>query len=251
VTVNTYKQGVSGAKESIPLSQLLTLDLQSTSPTMVYFMPQQAFDQLELVVGGLVNLGLDMELYEAFAGFVPAPLPVVLTTFAGQATPTGVTLTWETASESNTAYFVVERAEGASADFHVLGQVQSAGTSTQAHRYQFVDATPGGLRYYRLRQVDFDGQESFSSVIAVQAAPRSIALDAYPSPATDIVTVAGPAGTVVRVFDQLGHQVRSVEIAPTQVQQLDVRSLPNGVYVVQNAATGERTKFVKINGPRE
>jgi hypothetical protein len=248
VTVNTYKQGSSGERESLPLSQLLTLDLQSTSPTMVYFMPQQAFDHIELVVGGLVNLGLDMELYEAFAGFVPTPLPIVLTTFAGQASPTGVTLIWETASESNTAHFVIERAERASTDFRALGEVQSAGTSTQAHRYQFVDATPGGLCYYRLRQVDRNGQQSFSPVIAVQAAPRSAALAAYPSPATDRVTVAGPAGTVVRVFDQVGHQVRRVEISPAQVQQLDVRSLPNGVYFVQNVSTGERSKFLKVNG---
>jgi hypothetical protein len=53
-------------------------------------------------------------------------------------------------------------------------------------RKEVVDALPSGLRYYRLRQVDLDGHESFSPVLAVQAAPPSSTLVAYPSPATDI-----------------------------------------------------------------
>jgi hypothetical protein len=251
VIIRTYSKGSSTHLESFPLSQLLTVNLQNATPTMVNFMPQQAFDHVELVVGGLVNLGVDMALYEAYAAFTPTPLPVKLTTFVGQATPTGVSLTWETATEHNAAHFVVERAESASTEFRALGQVKSAGTSMQAKRYQFVDATPGGLRYYRLRQVDLDGQESFSQVVAVKTDPQSATLTAYPSPATDMVTVVGPAGTTVHVFDHLGHQVQTAQISLAQMQQFDVRSLPNGVYVVQNAATGERTKFVKANGIKE
>lgn len=251
VTINTYKQGTSGVKESFPLNQLLTVDLQSNSPTTVYFMPQQAFDHIELIVGGVLNLGFTMELYEAFAGFIPTPLPVELTSFLGKATPVGVALTWETASERNANYFVVERAESASSAFQALGQVKSVGTSTQAHRYQFVDATAAGLSYYRLRQVDLDGQESFSPVVAVRTELQRASLAAYPSPATGILTVTGQAGTHVSIVNQLGHEVQRAEISVAQVQQLDVRSLPNGIYFVRNAATGERTKFVKTNGPAE
>jgi hypothetical protein len=251
ITVRTFIQGNSTYQESFPLDQLLTINLQNATPTMVVFTPQKAFDQIELIVGGLVNLGVDMELYEAFAGFIPVPLPVKLTTFAGQITPAGVSLAWETATEHNTAHFVVERAESASAEFRALGQVKSAGNSLEARRYQFVDATPGELRYYRLRQVDLDGRESFSPVVAVQPEPRSARLAAYPSPATGILTVSGAAGTRVSIYDRMGHHVQTAEISLAQVQQVDVRSLPNGVYFVHNATTGERTKFVKATGTED
>ncbi len=251
IIVSTYMKTSAGTSmmESFPLNQLLTLNLQSSSPTVVSFTPKRYFNQIELSVGGLLNAGMSVDFFTAFAGV--SPLPVVLTAFQGKVTAGGVALTWETASERNTDHFVVERASGSPADFQALGQVQSGGNSTQALHYQFVDAMPSGLNYYRLRQVDLNGEETFSPVVAVKASQTSTGLVAYPSPATETLTIAGPVGAHVGVFDQLGRQVQQTQLSFAQGQQLDVRSLPNGVYYLQNTATGERTKFVKAGGLRE
>jgi len=217
----------------------------SSATNKLTFTAKQPFDQLELRVGGLLNVNSNVDVYAVFA--TVSPLPVQLTTFQGKATETGVALTWETASERNADYFEVQRAEGLSSGYSSLGQVKSAGTSAQAHTYQFVDAHAMGLHYYRLRQVDASGAETFSPVVTVDAGLMA-RLTAYPTLATNVVNVTGRAGTHLTIFDQQGQQVQVADIAASQRQQLDVSRLPGGVYFLRDAATGQSTRFIKSSG---
>jgi hypothetical protein len=209
------------------------------------FTAAQPFDQLELRVGSLLNVSSNVDVYAVFA--TVSPLPVQLTTFQGKATGTGVALTWETASEHDADYFEVQRAEGLSSSYSSLGQVKSAGTSAQVHTYQFADAHATGLHYYRLRQVDANGTETFSPVVTVDAGLLA-SLSAYPTLATNVVNVTGRAGTHLTIFDQQGQQVQVADIAANQRQQLDVSRLPGGVYFLRDAATGQSTRFIKSSG---
>ncbi|RYE83225.1 MAG: hypothetical protein EOO65_04300, partial [Methanosarcinales archaeon] len=96
------------------------------------------------------------------------PLPVKLTSFAGQVDGHNLaTLCWTTASEYNTAYFALERsAEGIS--FTEVGRVAAAGASNQSLAYQWNDIQQlTHLTYYRLRQADNDGTVVYSSVVAL------------------------------------------------------------------------------------
>ncbi|MVN75807.1 T9SS type A sorting domain-containing protein [Hymenobacter sp. HMF4947] len=228
-------------------SDVLSLALQNTDVKNLTFTPTKAFDQIQVDYISLAALGKDIEFYEAYTSVTP--LPVTLLTFQAKATSTGAALTWDTASELNADYFVVERADDSPDTFRALGQVQSAGTSTQARHYQFVDATPARLSYYRLRQVDQDGTATYGPVVVLATEPQSAALAAYPSPATETLTVTGPAGAHFVVLDQLGRQVQHVDMVLNQ-QQIDVRNLPAGSYFLQDAATGKSTRFIKATGDR-
>ncbi|TVT42614.1 T9SS type A sorting domain-containing protein [Hymenobacter setariae] len=211
----------------------------------ISFTATQPFDQLELRVGALLNVSSNVDVYAVYG--TVSPLPVQLTTFQGQTTTTGVALKWETASEQNTDYFEVQRAESPSSNYSSLGQVKSAGTSTQARKYQFVDAHATGLHYYRLRQVDATGAETFSPVVTVDAGLVA-SLSAYPTLATSVVNVTGRAGTHLSVFDQQGQQVQVADISASQRQQLDVSNLPSGMYFLRDAATGQSARFIKSSG---
>jgi hypothetical protein len=245
--INTYQQTgtTTTPVESFLLSSnLLNLSVLSSGVTKASFTPTKEFNQVEFVFFSVLSLGQDVGFFEAFSTPV-APLPVVLTSFQGRAASTGVTLQWETASEVNTRHFVVERALDAAGPFQALTHVSSAGTSTQAHRYQFLDRQPSLLNYYRLRQVDLDGTETFSPVVILRAGPPSRALTAYPSPTTSQLTVVGAAGPAVFVLDQTGRLVRRVTVPAMPEVQLDVQDLPAGVYLLHDGTTGQRTKFVK------
>lgn len=219
------------------------LFLNSTA-NAVTFTATKPFDQLELQSEALASISSNISVYAVFA--TVAPLPVQLTSFLGKTTSTGVALTWETASEQHNDHFVVERADNSPDGFQALSLVKGAGTSAQGHQYQYTDATPGGLRYYRLRQVDTDGKESFSPVVAVKA--ELTALVAYPSVATETLTIAGAPNLHLRIFDQMGQQVQVADLVSTQSPQVDVRGLPSGVYFLRDAATGQSTRFIKSNG---
>lgn len=248
-TINTfYNDGTTSQPlESYLLSNnLLSLKVQASGITKVAFMPTQPFNQIELVYFSALALGQDIEVYEAYS--TVSPLPVTLTAFQAKATPAGVALAWTTASERGADYFAVERAADAQKSFQTIGRVRCAGTTTQAQAYQFVDATaaPGALGYYRLRQVDLDGTETFGSVLAVQGMPLANRLVAYPSPTAGPLAVVGGAGAQVTILDQLGRPVQRAHLSP-DLPQLDVRSLPSGQYFLQDDATGQRTRFAKAD----
>lgn len=244
-SVNTYMEtgGNTTAVESFPLSSnLINLSLLTGGINKANFMPTKPFNQVEIVFVALLSLGQNIGVFEAFSTPV-APLPVVLTKFQGKATSTGAALQWETASELTTSHFVVERASGATSNFRAIGRVGSAGTSSQRHQYQFLDGTLAQLSYYRLRQVDLDGTETFSPVVVVQT--EVVTLAAYPNPVTSLLTVLGSVGTTFIIMDQAGRQVGSATITENTLPQLDVSNLPAGLYFVQDCAAGKRARFVK------
>ncbi|UTW61897.1 hypothetical protein KFE98_18065 [bacterium SCSIO 12741] len=92
------------------------------------------------------------------------PLPVELGEFQIQNREDQVDLYWNTWSEINSDYFSVER----SADkdqWKEIGQVGAAGFSSDFKEYEFSDYDPlTGHSYYRLKQIDFDGQYEYSSI---------------------------------------------------------------------------------------
>lgn len=72
-------------------------------------------------------------------------------------------LTWCTAAETNNMEFVVERMN-ASGNFEIIGTVPGRGNSTQTTCYTFTDMTAGcDLTYYRLRQIDYNGNSTLSA----------------------------------------------------------------------------------------
>ncbi len=116
-------------------------------------------------------------------------LPVELTTFDAVAQPAHVDVLWNTATERNSAWFDVQR----SADgerFVDLGRVAAAGESLRPIDYLFKDAEPlEGLSYYRLYQVDRDGQGRYSETVPVYYRRDPRPIEVYPNPADETIRV--------------------------------------------------------------
>lgn len=242
--INTYQSPSTTPQQTISLGQLLSLQLLNSGGSAAEFVAAKPFDHIELAASGLVN-AYSIGLQYVFAD-VAGPLPVELVAFTGRATPAGVQLAWQTATETNNAYFAVERATNApTAGFIELGRVAGAGNSLVGRRYQFADAQPGALGYYRLRQVDGDGQVHYSPTVAVQAAAGA-GLSAYPSPATRTLLVASAAPARLQLLGARGELLRQYTVAAGQ-QPLDISALPVGVYFLRNSTTGQSTRFVKVS----
>ena len=174
-----------------------------------------------------------------------APLPVTLTRFAATVVGSRVELNWATASEKNNAYFAVERsADGQT--FGAIAEVPGRGSVSGPSTYAATDAAPvAGLGYYRLRQVDTDGTTAFSPVVTVTTKTANTLADwqLAPNPATDFVLLPRPnvAAGQVEVFDLRGQRWLSQQLAADHAPQLDIRSLPAGVYLLRVSAPGRPT----------
>jgi len=84
-------------------------------------------------------------------------LPVELTLFTATPTDRGILLHWTTMSESNSDYFILEK----SRDLLTFAEATRIKTSTYSNNkidYEFLDRAPyDGVSYYRLIQVDLNG----------------------------------------------------------------------------------------------
>ncbi|WP_052695105.1 T9SS type A sorting domain-containing protein [Hymenobacter sp. AT01-02] len=181
------------------------------------------------------------------------PLPVELTLFEAEARKGDAVLTWATASETNSAYFALE----ASVDGHQfqrIGKVAGQGTTNQPHKYQWIDTAIAhyatDVVYYRLRQVDVNGGESYSSVRAVRIAlPTKLTALAWPVPFQEeglTVTIrtgnSGPA--TLAVYDVLGRILLTrslrLDVGDTKVALSEIGWAPKGIYtlsITQDSST--------------
>ncbi|SHJ39857.1 Por secretion system C-terminal sorting domain-containing protein [Hymenobacter daecheongensis DSM 21074] len=167
-------------------------------------------------------------------------LPVELVSFGAQRSGRTVSCRWSTASEMNNAYFTVERSLTNAQGFKQIGRVAGAGSSTQAHAYLFVDEQPATtVAYYRLRQVDYDGTESFSPV-SVVAGTEQAAVSITPNPGsgryeirTSFSVPTYLHGSVVNTLGQHVLAIRQSVAAGSTQTPLDLSQQPAGLYIVR------------------
>ena len=177
-----------------------------------------------------------------------SPLPVELASFDATRRGSAVTLTWQTATETNNARFEVQRrADGGG--WAQVGAVEGRGTTETAQAYRFTDPTPpfaADALTYRLRQVDLDGSTSYSAPVTVQQRVERVTLRApFPNPASGAATVqfAVPERqrVTLRLYDVLGRRVQTlVDGARNGRQQvrLHTTDLSSGVYFLRLRAGG-------------
>lgn len=161
-------------------------------------------------------------------------LPVEWLYFDGHAEGNAAQLEWATATESNSDYFSVERLNE-DGIFMQAGTVAAAGNSTMMHTYAFTDPQLApGIYYYRVRQVDFDGTCSYSSIATVYISDDGPALHAFPNPAAFSISVQiGDAWieeqSVLTVTNAEGQVVRRSPVT----QSVLTLELDAGVYLLQ------------------
>lgn len=96
------------------------------------------------------------------------PLPIELAQLTASCSE-GQTpvISWVTASETNNAFFTLQRSVNA-VSWYDVATVSGAGNSNQLLNYTYTDNAAGsGIQYYRLLQTDFDGTVNEAGVVSV------------------------------------------------------------------------------------
>jgi hypothetical protein len=161
-------------------------------------------------------------------------LPIELLRFEAVAQQDRVDLEWSTASETDNAWFFVERSIDLH-DWQTVVQLPGAGNSSSVLEYSAEDRAPlSGTSYYRLRQVDTDGSSSSSDVVPVQFDGGHVQLSLFPNPATDHVAAwaVGVKQGRLELFNSLGRSVTASLALADQHADIDLSALPSGSYVV-------------------
>jgi hypothetical protein len=171
-----------------------------------------------------------------FSPFIVASLGAVLSVEFQNITAknkgTANVVNWSTASEKNNAYFDVQHATNG-LDFQTIGTVKGNGTINTVSNYSYEHATPTvGTNYYRLRQVDVNGAESFSKVVSVQNGGKKGTISVYPTLATDKLNVLNVEETATySIFNLLGQNVQIGQL--NGQNELIISKLSAGTYILK------------------
>lgn len=202
----------------------------------------------EVTVTGLTNgQTYHFAVYEVFTaacgptyktpGATDSSLPIELSSFKAEVRKEESVLSFSTATEINNDYFSIERSANGR-DYKEIGQVKGAGTSYEPQEYTYTDARPlQGKNYYRLRQVDFDGQFDYSPVVTATFGKAS-QMTLAPLPASESLNIqlekAAKEDGIWQVYDMNGRQVLSGAFeGETKEQQIRISDLPEGAYVLR------------------
>ena len=102
------------------------------------------------------------------------PLPVSLLSFTGECLDKTVEVKWITASELNNDFFTIERSTDAM-NWQTISTVTGAGNSNSITHYSVIDINKNfHTSYYRLKQTDFDGTSTSSSIITVRNCAKNL-----------------------------------------------------------------------------
>ncbi|SEJ76637.1 Por secretion system C-terminal sorting domain-containing protein, partial [Dyadobacter sp. SG02] len=166
---------------------------------------------------------------------VIAAMPVTLVSFDGKHESNQTKLTWKTTSETNNKGFEIERSADART-FEKIGFVDGSGDTKEDQFYHFTDLNPLATGYYRLKQLDYDGQFEYSKITTVKSG--NAVLKMYPNPATNEVTVSGvEEGQDLHILNEVGRVVLKAQTA--NGKPMSVRALKPGLYVIRaGAGTG-------------
>ncbi|TAH04678.1 MAG: hypothetical protein EAZ15_00770 [Sphingobacteriales bacterium] len=114
-------------------------------------------------------------------------LPVKITAFTALYGDNKVRLNWNTASEINNQGFDIERSTDGLI-FSKIAYVKGNGTTNVPHNYSFNDAnliSQTQYLYYRLKQVDNNGEFEYSNIVSVKIPQLNNAtFSIYPNPVT-------------------------------------------------------------------
>jgi hypothetical protein len=120
-----------------------------------------------------------------------------------------------------------------------IGKVNGSGNSNEVNKYEFYDDNvTDNVSYYRLKQVDYNGESEYSDIISVRKDVAFIQ-SVYPNPATDMIMLSlGQDVTTVyvEIYNAIGQLVLTKKIdANTSLLQIEIPDLVNGMYTVKVA----------------
>ncbi len=169
-------------------------------------------------------------------------LPIEIYSFVAECEGSYVSVFWTTASERNNDFFILQHSTDA-VNFTDISKISAVGNSIEMTDYSFVDYDAAyGINYYRLMQVDYDGNYSVSEIIGASCSAEKLespALTVYPSNVSEYVNIIlenfDKQDVNIEIYDMLGRLVltKSVNVEYNCQLTLDVSFLSPAMYNVR------------------
>lgn len=160
-----------------------------------------------------------------------------------------INLSWKTFSEQNNTGFDIERSADGINWFKIgfVASMATQGNSQVSLQYSFTDRNSvNGTNYYRLKQVDMDGQYSYSDIAQAINSGITQLLTVYPNPVTDkLILESGRRHEIaaITLIDFSGKTLLQVQGFKPEI---DMKRFLTGMYIIKVTAKNGEIQTVKI-----
>ncbi|HPN68811.1 MAG TPA: T9SS type A sorting domain-containing protein, partial [Saprospiraceae bacterium] len=183
--------------------------------------------------------------------FSNSPLPVEIIDLGVRKENGAANLTWTTKHEVNAHHFdVLKSYDGG--NWVNLGQVSSTGNaSSQINRYAFIDkSTLKEIQYYRLNQVDNDGNSKLTDIVSLEDLITSAFIDVFPNPVSGLLNIQSKVDADINlsIYNSNGVLIGSYPKIGKNKVEVDLTYRPAGIYFIEisTASVLEVKKVIKL-----
>ncbi|MEI7977763.1 MAG: T9SS type A sorting domain-containing protein [Bacteroidota bacterium] len=159
-----------------------------------------------------------------------APLPVKLNSFNAEIKNKQTVLNWSTASETNNKGFEVQRSYDG-IKFETIVFVNGIGNSNKIVNYNFIDNNNLSA-FYRLNQIDFDGNSELSKVVSVKN-NEILLLQITPNPFANSIEIVTNKNIISAEIIDITGKTKVLEVINGTNASIDTHNLSNGVYFIR------------------
>jgi hypothetical protein len=184
-------------------------------------------------------------------------VPVKLGMFRGENINGVNKLTWNTFTEINNSFFVIEKSING-VEFSGIGKVYSNAVNGNANfplNYNFIDEKPfEKVSYYRLKQVDKNGDFIYSTTVKIETkTSKNISLEIYPNPITNNDITFNCIGFdkgfyEVSIINSLGQVVvnKKVELNTEKITLTNLKLSKGSYYLTIKNSNVDITKSIIV-----
>ena len=185
-------------------------------------------------------------------------LPVELLSLEAYGNDNHIMVEWATATELNNSGFEILRSTDGE-NFENIAWLDGNGTSSDINIYAFKDYNflPNIRYYYRLKQIDFNGEYEYSDIVSaiLKAKDSNLSISLAPNPSlyesTLTVRSSEKGAAALKIFDALGKLVVNSQLwIQADIDQflIQTKHLEEGVYFLSlemQASTTNQKLFIK------
>lgn len=188
--------------------------------------------------------------------FCDVTLPIELVLFRAYSLNSEVVLHWSTSGLNDGGFEIEKSIDGK--HFNKIGTILSNNNSFTNNKYVFTDKSPEvGVNYYRLKQLNKNGEYIYSKIISVYYSSAKISVSVSPKAVNNDINVIvnlnenTKSQLDIEVYDVLGKKVKYVNNLSlnggSNVYKVNVSDLTKGTYfiIVNKENIKLREKFLK------
>lgn len=199
--------------------------------------PQPSLDSLVYIDDETVSVPL-LQLHGVGGNFSDAKVPYLSYLKATPYNKNGVALIWTKTDERRAAYYTIQRSPDGRV-YRNVGRMRARGRDAERLTYSFYDRHQQQRKcFYRLRQVNRDGSESYSHEVIYERPKKALRIALIPNPDNKREYTV----RLGRVFKGEQHRVELVgpqgkryrkRIVKRKEFKLTTKGLANGVYTLR------------------